>query len=282
MNWQNSFVDFIQYEFLQLALIAVILLSITCGILSPLIIPKRLAFLGEGVAHSTLLGFSIALCFFDFSSPTMLLMITFVITLGLTLVLAYSMFKQKLPSDSLIGIFLSATLSLGIIIHFYFVQNKVDLSSFLFGNILLVTWFDIIGLILMTVFIFIMIIPFWNKWIFFLVDEEGAGIFGIHIKRYHISLIFILVVVIVMAVKIAGTLLVNTLLLIPGAFAYRLAKNMLQVLAYSIIFSVTSSLLGLYLANWWQTPPGSTLAFTQFCLFLLLLLRLQLKKRWGI
>lgn len=279
MSYWEGLKEFFQYDFLIYALIGTILLSLLCGLLSPLVLAKKYAFIGEGVSHSTLVGLAVALGAFHLDHPLQIFFITLLITLFLVALLARSTFQQGLPSDSLIGIFLTTSLGLGVLLHSIFGKSKEDLLSFLFGNILLLETWDLLLLFLLCLFIFPLILIPLKKWIYIIYDEEGARVAGLPLKKYHYLFFFVLTILIVSAIKIAGTVLVNTLLLIPGALSYKLGKNMKQVFFISMGFSLGASLIGLSLANWKGLPPGATLALTQFFLFLGILFITSLIKK---
>ena len=137
MNFVSGMTDFFQYDFLFLSLIGTVLLSLSCGLISPLIISKRYAFMGAAVSHSTILGLSIALSLVPDTDGLNIFLITLGVTLVMVLFLAGATFRQRLPSDSLIGIFFTGSMGLGVIIHSLFAQQKGDLMGYLFGNIFL-------------------------------------------------------------------------------------------------------------------------------------------------
>ena len=139
MSIIQSIQEFGQYDFLLYALLGTIFLSLTCGLISPLIIARRNAFMGAAISHSTLLGLAISLSLFSVSESLPVFLSTLTITLVLTLFLARSTLRHKMPNDTLIGIFYTSTMAMGIIIHSLFAKDKGDLLSFLFGNILLLT-----------------------------------------------------------------------------------------------------------------------------------------------
>ncbi len=271
MNFLASFSDFFHYDFLLRALFGCIFVAIACGIVSPLIVAKRYAFIGTAVSHSTFLGLSIALSLVASENSLMVFLITLIITLILVTALAKSTFRQKLPSDSLIGIFFTSSMGIGIIIHFLFAKERGDLLGYLFGNILLLENQDIIlCFVLMLTLIPLFFIPL-KKWLYVIYDEEGALVSGINVKFFHYLFFLILTFLIVSALKLAGTVLIETLLLIPGVFALKMGRNIKQVFIFSIGFSILSSILGLYFANLWNLPSGATMAVTQLLILLLFL-----------
>lgn len=278
MNVINSFSDFFHYDFLLYALLGTLFLSITCGLISPLIIARKNAFMGSAISHSTLLGLAIALSLFSVDHYFSVFTTTLIVTITCTLFLAYSTFRQKLPSDSSIGIFYTATMALGIIIHSLFAKNKTDLLSFLFGNILLLTKEDLIlSILLLLITAPLIIIPM-KKWLYLTYDEEGAITSGINAKFYHYLFFVMLALLIVTSIKIAGTILIETLLLVPGFFALKFSANVKQTFIISVVFSVVFAVLGIVIANAFGLPSGATLAVV---LFLALVLSLFLKKIYN-
>lgn len=277
MNFFNSLSDFVHYDFLLLAMIAGIIVSVFCGVVSPLLVAKRYAFIGESISHSTLLGLTLALTLG--TSSFGLFFYTLIITLAFVMVLAFATYRQALPSDSLIGIFLTGTLGAAILIQHLFLKNKSDLVSSLFGNILTLEISDIIILAVVGVLILGAIFFQYKKWIYCIFDEDGALINSINVKFFHYFFFFLITLLIVSMAKLAGTILINAFLLIPGIFAYKFSKSMKQVFIFSIIFSLLTTILGLILTNFLETPPGATIAFIQFVAFLI---SLSLYKLRGI
>lgn len=233
--------------------------------------------MGSAISHSTLLGLAIALSLFSADKTLSIFSTTLVITIACTLFLAFSTFRQNLPSDSLIGIFYTSTMALGIIIHSAFAKNKSDLLSFLFGNILLLTKEDLfLSLGLLCLFSPFILVPL-KKWIYLTYDEEGAITSGINARFFHYLFFILLSLLIVTSIKLAGTILIETLLLVPGFFALKFAQNVRQTFIFSILFSTFFALLGIVLANTYGLPSGATLAVV---LFLALVLSLLIKKTY--
>ncbi|MFZ4714865.1 MAG: metal ABC transporter permease [Bacteriovoracaceae bacterium] len=267
MNFLLSLQDFWTFDFLFYALGAALILSLLTGLMSPLVVAKRYAFIGESISHSTLLGLNLSL-WLSTGDPLTLFFLTLLFTSILVMGLARSTHRTALPSDSLIGIFLTGTLALGVLIHFLFVKEKADMTSQLFGNILTVTSSDFTILIPIALIILSLFFFRYRSWLYFILDEEGARIHGIKTSFFHYIFFFLLTLLIVGTAKLAGTILINAFLLIPGIFAYRIMKSMKMVFAASVIFSLFSTLLGLALCNYLETPPGATLALVQFTLLI--------------
>jgi len=274
MSWIT---DFFTYPFLQKAFIGAMTLALICGLLSPMVIAKRFAFMGSSIAHGALLGVSIGLGVIDYivekgdpKSSLYIFLITTIVTLIAATPLALVTFRQKLPSDALIGLFFTATMGLGLLINQSLAPGKGDLMSYLFGNILMLSNLDLVILALLSVGSFIIV---WRKklsWILFLYDEEAAFIQGLSTKRYHIIFFLILTLVIVSGLKISGVILINSFLLIPGIFSLKYAPSAKKTFSYSLAFSLGTTLLGIVFANGLGLSMGASLAVTQVSIFLII------------
>lgn len=155
-------------------------------------------------------------------------------------------------------------MALGIIIHTLFAKERGDLLSFLFGNILLLTKEDLylsLGILIITALS--ILIPL-KKWLFLTYDEEGAITSGIKAQIYHYTFFILLAFLIVTSIKLAGTILVETLLLVPGFFALKFSANIRQTFVISVLFSTFFAILGIVLANAFGLPSGATLAVVLF------------------
>lgn len=261
--------DFIEFPFLTRALIATLCLSATCGLLSPLVIAKRYAFLGSAVSHSTLLGLAVGIAVSGREAPMSLFLWTLVITLVLSLFLARATWRQALPSDTLIGLFFTGTMGLGTLVHALTSRGSGDLLSFLFGNVLLLTDTDVAISVLISALIFPVILLPWRYWLLATYDEDFAVVTGLPAQLLHFIFVTMLTALIVSALKISGTVLVNALLLAPGFFALSFARNIKATFTLSLIFSIATALFGLVLANYLETPSGATLAVTQLAFLFL-------------
>lgn len=272
-----SLSDFVEYPFLTRALITTLCLSATCGLLSPLVIAKRYAFLGSAVSHSTLLGLAIGIALGGRDNSMTLFLWTLGITLVLSLFLAKATWRQTLPPDTLIGLFFTGTMGLGTLVHALTSRGSGDLMSYLFGNVLLLTQTDVAISVFICAIIFPLILFPFRHWLLATYDEDFALVTGAPAKILHFIFVTILTALIVSALKISGTVLVNALLLTPGFFALSMARNIKSSFIVSIVFSVSTALFGLVLANYLETPSGATLAVTQIAFLFLGKAYLRLK-----
>lgn len=262
----EAITDFLTYPFLTKALIGSFILAIITGLISPFIIVKRQAFLGSAISHSTLLGLAIGIWLFGTSGQG-LFVTTLICTMTLSFFLAISEKNNRLTSDSLIGLFFTFTMGLGILIHGLTKKTNIDLMSYLFGNILLIENTDLWILFLSLIFVLVFFAFKFKSFVYSIFDPIGANLSGVKTGLNHLAFIFLLTFIIVSGLKIAGTILVNTLLIVPGFFALRLGRNVRNVFLYSVSFSVITTLIGLVISNSYNLPIGATLSTLQ-CLAL--------------
>ena len=220
--------------------------------------------MGSALSHSSLLSISLSLSVFTLDQALPLFTLNTLLITLLVSTLATFTFRQKIPTDSLIGIFLTVSMALGIIVLKLFSKQNVDLSSLLFGNVLLISRTDLLILFILLVTVFFTLWIPRHKWIFLIQDEEAALIQGVNIKFYHYLFYILLGVTVSASIKLMGTVVVNTLLLIPGVLALKTARSLKSMVLISTVFSLAFSILGLVLGNSFELPSGATIAVTLF------------------
>jgi ABC-type Mn2+/Zn2+ transport system permease subunit len=256
--------DFMQYDFLLPALLGIFFLSLMTGFISPLLCANHFAFIGSAISHSTILGLAVGLLIFNVDQTLLIYVVTFLITAAGVLTLAFANQRAKLPADSIIGIFYTSSMALGLILFSFNPRAQGQMNSFLFGNILLLTNSDLWILAVTTILVFIIVYSFRKKWWLMSLNSEAAEIQGINILLMQCLFFLIITLVTVVSLKLTGSILINTLLILPGTFALRFSRRLHTLFIISILFSLITSILGLILANSYDLPPGSCLATVQF------------------
>lgn len=261
--------DFITYPFLMRAALGVVGLSIMCALLSPLVIARRQAFMGAALSHTTLVGLALGLSFFGAASSLSVFNVTLIVTLILSFILAESTYKNPLPRDSLIGLFFTTCMGLGMIIHQLGAAKNIDLMSYLFGNIFLLSNTDLVLLVLCLILVAMGVLIPLKKWLFLSFSEKAAENAGLPVRASHYLFMGLLTLALVAGLKLAGTVLINTLILVPGMVTLRLANTHAKVFIISCLFSLSTCLFGLILANALDLSLGPVLSLTQFSALLL-------------
>jgi len=256
----------LEYTFLVHALLGAILSGISLAILSPFVTLKKIAYMGEALSHIAFAGIALALLFsLNMSITTLVFVILVAGLIGFV-----SRFFQTEESN-VITIFLSVAMALGMVLIALKKDYSFDLASYLFGNVLLVNKADLWQLgtlfVLNTAFITLLF-----KELFYLAyNMTVAEVFGIRVKTVYYGLLFLLALNIVVAVKIAGIILVTAQLILPASIAFRLVKRLKPAILISIGVSLFSSLCGFYLSWVMNLPTGAVIVLVEFILYLLTL-----------
>ncbi len=254
-------------DFFSRALIAGIGLALTTGPLGCFIIWRRMAYFGDTMAHSSLLG--IALAFLLEIDPTIGV---FAIAVLVSMVLLVLQRRQVLSSDALLGILSHSALAIGLVAVGFMSWIRVDLMGLLFGDILSVSRFDIVMIWGGGAFVIVVLAFLWRPLLAATVSEELAEAEGLNPQRARVIFMLMMALVIAIAMKLVGVLLITALMIIPAAAARRLANTpeVMAVLAagagsISVIGGLTGSLH-------FDTPSGPSIVVAALVLFLISLL----------
>jgi zinc transport system permease protein len=270
----NGFVgDLIQYHFLFLAFLASLFVGVLSGLLSPIIISRKIDYISDGVAHATFAGVA-----FAFLIGVSTLPIAVIAAILFAFVVSFFSRKQKASENNMIGIFLPLFMALGILFISLTKGYVPDMMGFLFGNILLISetdlWFLSAVLVVVTVFVLL----FFREIQFYAFDEGMAKHYGVPVTFIHYFTLLCLSLSVVASVKIAGVILVNAFLITPGVTARLVAKSFRQMILYAVLLSLFACYFGLYIGYRLNMPPGTTMVFTLFAEFLVFYISKPRKK----
>lgn len=251
-------------EFLVRALLAGIGVAVVAGPLGCFIIWRRMAYFGDTMAHSALLGVALAVLM-DVSITGSVFLIA---ALG-ALALIVLQRRAPLSSDALLGILSHSTLALGIVIVAMMTWLRIDLMAFLFGDILAVSWADIAvifggGAVVLAILAFI-----WRPLLAGTVSAELASAEGLHPERARIAFMLLMAAVIAIAMKVVGILLITSLLIIPAAAARRFSSGPEMMAVLAALTGVVAVGLGLLGSLSFDTPSGPSIVCAAALLFLL-------------
>ena len=257
-------------DFFWRALIGGAGVALVSGPLGCFIVWRRMAYFGDAVAHSALLG--IALGFF---LGIDLRLGTLAACIGLALFLVLLQRQKRLSPDTLLGILAHTALSLGLVAISFAETLRVDLFGYLLGDILSVTILDITwinggGLIALGGLALI-----WRPLLAVTIHEELARAEGVPGQAVRVAFIFLIAFVVAIAMKIIGILLVTSLLIIPAATARRFARTPEQMAALAALTGTLAVLGGLMASLQWDTPSGPSVVIAAATLF-------ALSSAWGV
>ena len=250
-------------DFVLRALAAGCGIALMAGPLGSFVVWRRMAYFGDTLAHSALLG--VALGFLLGVNPLIGVM---GVCVALALALVGLQRHRTLASDTLLGILSHASLSLGLVAIAFLETLRVDLISYLFGDILSVTPGDLAwiygggavalgGLVLL-----------WRRLLAVTVDEDLARVEGMPVEALRLAFMLLIALVIAAAMKIVGILLITSLLIIPAAAARRFARTPEAMAVLASIFGMVAVLGGLLASLNWDLPGGPSVVVAAAALFL--------------
>ncbi len=262
--------DLLHYSFWQRALVAVCCLGLIYGVWGGMVVAKRMAFFSDAISHAALTGIAIGLLVGW--NPVGLAMVVGVIVALLTIFIKN---RTKLNFDTVLGLFLPLAMALGVIILSFKSGYVPDLMSYLFGNILAVSWSDLWLQLVIGVVSLVWLIFNYRKMVLLSFDRGLAQAAGIEVEKEEYILAVLLSLVVVAGIKAVGIILVGALLVIPAMAARNLAVNFKQMLVFSGLIGVLSGIIGLVLAAWLDWPSGASIVVTAAVIFFLSLLKLK-------
>lgn len=262
---------YLQFDFVIYAIIVVVLIALCASLLGVNLVLKRLSFISDGLSHVAFGAMAVATAMS--LSNNMLIVMPITIICAVILVLTNN--SGKIKGDSAVAMISVGAMAIGYLIQNIFGTSSsnvsADVCTTLFGStsILTLSTFDVWLSIILSVIVIAFFIIFYNKIFAVTFDEEFAKSSGTKVKLYNIILAIIIAVVIVLAMKLVGTLLISALIIFPTLSCMRLFNNFKKVMIASSIFSVVLTLIGMFIAILAGTPIGATLVATQIVGFII-------------
>lgn len=249
-------------DFTTRALLAGLGIAILAGPLGSLMIWRRMAYFGDTLAHSTLLGISLAL----------LLRINMYIGLvSITLIVASllaALNKQKwLASDAILGILSHSTLAIGLVSATAIKGVRIDLLSYLYGDILAVDLTDLSYIGIIIVVVALILWKLWRGLLSTTIDSDLAQVEGIPVNAANWAFIVLLALVFAVAIKLVGALLITALLIIPASAARRFAASPEWMIVISSILGCIAVVTGFWASLAWDWPTGPSIVVAASMIF---------------
>lgn len=272
--------DPLQYTFMQRALIGTIAVAILTAVVGTFVILRRLAFIGEGLAHGSLAGLAIGYLL-DWN----LYIAGNIYTIGLALFIGVLHEKAKVSLDTAIGILFSTSMALGVALISSLKFYSTNLTGYLFGSVLSIGSLDLIIIVCSTLVILLILTLFYKEFVYYAFDPEMAEVAGLPRARLHYVMLAMIAVTVVVASQTVGIILVTALLTIPAASAFQWTHSLKKLLLLSVIFGLISAILGLYLSYYLNVASGASIALTAAVIFMLSFLfspkRVSLRRSIG-
>lgn len=250
-------------RYLTLPLLCGIGVAMVAGPLGALMVWRRLSYFGDTLSHSGLLGVTLALA------------LNINVTLGVCAIAAVVAVmllglesKKRLASDTLLGILSHTMLALGLLTLSFVEGIRVDVLGFLYGDILAVSSQDLWMVYLGGALVLLVLAAIWQSLLRITVHSELAQVEGVPIQKMNAAYLLLLAIVVAIAIKVVGVLLITALLIIPAAAARFWAKSPEQMAVLASIFGVISVILGMIASHFWDMPTGPAIVVIAAIIFL--------------
>ncbi|OBX11287.1 zinc ABC transporter permease subunit ZnuB [Gallibacterium genomosp. 3] len=258
------------FEIIFPAWLTGMILSLITAPLGAFVVWRKMAYFGDTLSHSALLGIALGIALN--LNPYLAILILIVI---LALVLVWLENNTHFAVDTLLGIIAHTSLSLGVVTIGLIGGIRVDLMNYLFGDLLAINYQDLLWIGIGVVLVLAILCYYWSALISATVNPELAQIEGINVKKGRVILMLLTAITIALSMKFVGALIITSLLIIPAATARRFAKTPESMAFIAIVISMIAVTGGLLLSAFYDTAAGPSVVICSSLLFVLSLFKKQ-------
>lgn len=273
--------DFIELPFLQNAVLAGILCSISSGIVGTWVVLRRITYIAAAISHCILGGLGAARYFaVVYELPWLRPVYGAIITaLGAAITIGIISLKAKEREDTVISALWAIGMAVGVLFIFKTPGYNEDLMSYLFGNILMVSREDLYLIAILDVIVLWLTFTFYNQTLAVCFDEEFARTRGMPVELYYLLLLCLTALTVVLTVSIVGIIMVIALLSLPVAIASRFFDRVWKIMIAAILFGTVFTLTGLAASYGPNLPSGAVTIVIAGVTYIITLLFSLLKKQ---
>ena len=246
------------------ALTAGCLVALFCGPMGCFVVWRRLAYFGDALSHSALLGVALSLAL---RLPVTLAVATTSALLALLLLRLRR--GNQLADDTLLGILSHGALALGLVTIALFKPSSMNWMGYLFGDIIAINNTDLMLALALALLVIILLGLLWQPMVLISLDRDLAAVEGVPVAKLELLLMLLLALVIAVAIKIVGVLLITAMLIIPAAAARRLSASPGRMALMAAVLGIISVIGGTGGAFQWDLPTGPAIVVAALILFLL-------------
>jgi len=271
----SSIVEMFSYTFIVRAFIVGILISLCASLIGVSLVLRRNSMIGDGLSHVGFGAFAIATVLgiapLEFAIPLVIVVSFLILRLN---------DNSKIHGDSAIAIISASSLAIGTFIISITKGVNTDINNYLFGSILSINEKDIIVSIILSIIVILLYVFSYNKIFAITFDERFAKSIGVKTDLYNMIFASLCSIVVVLGMRLMGSLLISSLIIFPTLSSMQLFKKFKSVIISSIIISIVSFIVGLYVSFIYATPTGATIVIANLIVFLLfkLLSIIRIKK----
>ena len=258
-------IEMLQWDFMKNALLALLLMAPLFGLLSTMIVTGRMSFFSDALGHSAFTGIALG-CIFGMTMPIYAAVIFSVL---FALLFSFVRSRSNQAADTLIGVFSSAAVALGVLAATMGGGSFTKYNKYLIGDVLSITPGEI-GLLALTL---AAVLVFWclyaNRLTLTAVHPQLASSRGIPVNLSQTLFTVAIAVVVTLSISSMGLLILNSLLVLPGAASRNLARNQKQYHLFSVLFALVSGILGLAVSYCFGCSAGAAISLILTALFAL-------------
>ena len=248
--------ELLRWSFMRNALLAIVLMTPLFGILSTMIVTGRMSFFSDALGHSAFTGIAIG-CICGVAAPTW---VAVLFSLVFALLFSFVRCRSNHAADTLIGVFSSTAVALGIFIATLGGGSFTKYNQYLIGDILSVTPSEIGLLALVLVFTLIFWVIYSNRLTLTTVHPQLASSRGVPVQLSQTIFTAAIAVVVTLSISSVGLLILNSLLVLPGASARNVARNLKQYHLFSVLFALFSGISGLVISYYLGASAGAAIS----------------------
>ena len=259
----NSFIsEPLAHDFMRKAILISSLVAAVCGLLSSFLTLKGWALMGDAVSHAVMPGVVVA---YALGVPFSLG--AFIFGVGSVALIGFIKQKSRVKEDTVIGLVFTGFFALGIVLVSK-IKSNIDLMHILFGSPLGISLSDIQQTIFISILVVVLLSIFRKDLMLYCFDPRHAKTVGINVVFLHYLLLTCLSLAAVVGLQTVGIVLVVAMLITPGATAYLLTDKFDRMSLISVLSSIVSSVLGIYLSYWFDIETGGSIVLVQTFIFL--------------
>lgn len=256
-------IEMLHWDFMKNALLAILLMAPLFGLLSTMIVTGRMSFFSDALGHSAFTGIAIgAIC--GVAAP---IWVAVAFSVVFALLFSFVRSRSNHAADTLIGVFSSTAVALGIFIATMGGGSFTKYNKYLIGDILSVTPAEIgvLALVLLAVVVFWVIYS--NRLALTAIHPQLASSRGISVGLSQTVFTVAIAVVVTLSISSVGLLILNSLLVLPAASSRNIARNLRQYHLFSVLFALLAGLLGLTISYYWGSSAGAAISLILAVIF---------------
>ena len=264
--------QWVSYDFMKNALLAVLLVTPLFGLLSTMVVSNKMSFFADSLGHGSFTGIALGILFGGFDPLLGATLFSIFFAIAITIIKN----KGTSSTDTIIGVFSSIAVALGLVLM-SFSSSLSKFSSYLIGDLLSITSSEIILLLIVFIVVIIIWVFIFNRLLLTTLNSSLANSRGVNTLIIEILFSCTIAVVVTLTVSWVGLLIINSLLVLPAASARNISKNVRQYHIFSILIAVLSGITGLIVSYYLNIVTGATIVLVSAIIFFITLI---FKKRF--